>query len=120
VGKRLGVLVQSPGFPRAVTWFSKDWGKKIVEKYRARMVEYNNKGCGRQFLTLMGYESMAIWDPMSLRELEALLKDHEELCRKAGQKPAQANGVRPESAAAPPVTVPETSGRTDPQSSKGK
>jgi ABC-type phosphate/phosphonate transport system substrate-binding protein len=122
IGKRLSVLVKSPGFPRAVSWFGKDWNKETLEECRNGMLVSSDTPAGQQFLTLLGYKRVTIWDPISLGPLEALLKEYEELCRKAGQKPAQADGVRPESAAAPqpPGKVPETITRTDPQSSKGK
>jgi ABC-type phosphate/phosphonate transport system substrate-binding protein len=122
IGKRLSSLAQSQGLPRAVSWFGKDWDKKSIERYRARMLESNRDPSGRQFLTLMGYDEMIIWDPASLAPLEALLKEHDELSKKAEETTAREDGMASGSAAAPqpPVKAPETNGRTGPQSSKGK
>jgi phosphonate transport system substrate-binding protein len=121
IGKQLSVLVQSQSFPRIVSWFGKDCDKQTCEEYRAKLVHACKGPIGRQFMTLMGYEYMVVWDPASLVPLEALLKDYDELRKKAEEGAARGDGVKAGSDAEPsPVTAPETGGRTDAQSSKEK
>jgi len=130
IGKRLAVLVQSPSFPRTVSWFGKDWDKATIDGSRTMIMESNSGSVGRQFVSLMGYDAVVIWDPIILRPLEALLRDYDELCKKAKGGAACCDGVKAGSAAAPSEEIPKTdspsaansgpSGRTDPQYSKGK
>jgi ABC-type phosphate/phosphonate transport system substrate-binding protein len=121
VGKRLSVIAQSGVFMRAVSWFGKDWDRKSVDTYRAKMLESQEGASGRQFLTLMGYRTTTIWDPTRLAPLEALLKEYDELSRKARETAAQNDIVKPkDSSALPPAAAPETSGRTDAQVAKEK
>jgi ABC-type phosphate/phosphonate transport system substrate-binding protein len=119
IGKRLSVLAQSASFPRAVSWFSKGWDRKSIEEYRTMMLKDNKAARTEQFLTLMGYESVTIWDPAILGPLEALLKEYDELSRKARESAAPDGEVKPV-VSAPPATAPETSGRTDAELAKDK
>ena len=121
IGKRLNVLVQSQGFMRAVSWFGKDWNKENSDKYRTMMLDACHAPTVRQFVALLGSDAVVVWDPALLVPLEALLKDYDELRKKAEAGAARCDGVKTGSdAAPPPVTAPETSGRTDPQCSKEK
>jgi len=121
IGKRLNVLVQSQGFMRAVSWFGKDWNKENSDKYRTMMLDACHAPTVRQFVALLGSDAVVVWDPALLVPLEALLKDYDELRKKAEAGAARCDGVKTGSdAEPPPVTAPETSGRTDPQCSKEK